>query len=106
MGFEIQQGPPTAGGTKKGAAMKRKKGGKGKGKDWSGTAGEILVMPFLSQFHMPADGSDPRSEDVMKYGLRFCLVYFTQYQLHEVFSSVMIIYLLSSELWHCSRRFY
>nr|PNR26439.1 hypothetical protein PHYPA_031014 [Physcomitrium patens] len=61
------KGPPTAGGTKKGAAMKRKKGGKGKGKDWSGTAGEILVMPFLSQFHMPADGSDPRSEDVMKY---------------------------------------
>jgi hypothetical protein len=49
--------------------MKRKKGGKGKGKDGSGTAGEILVMPFLSQFPLPADGSDPRSEEVIKYVL-------------------------------------
>ncbi len=47
--------------------MKRKKRGKGKGKDVSGTAGEILVMPFLSQFPLPADGSDPRSEVVIKY---------------------------------------
>lgn len=63
----IQQGPPTAGGTKKSAPMKRKKGAKGKGKDGSGTAGEILVMPFLSQFPLPEDGSDPRSMEVIKY---------------------------------------
>ena len=49
--------------------MKRKKGGEGKRKDGSGTAGEILVMPFLSQFSLPADGSDPRSEEVIKYVL-------------------------------------
>jgi hypothetical protein len=65
----ISQGPPTAGGTKKTAAMKRKKGGKGKGKDGAGTAGELLVMPFMSQFPLPADGADPLSEDVIKYVL-------------------------------------
>lgn len=64
MGFV--QGPPTTGGTKKAAALKRKKGGKGKCKDGQGTAGEILVMPFLSQFLPPADGGDPSSEEVVK----------------------------------------
>jgi hypothetical protein len=65
--LRIQQGPPTAGGTKKAAPVKRKKGAKGKGKEGSVTAGKILVMPFLSQFPLPDDGTDPRSKEVIKY---------------------------------------
>lgn len=61
------KGPPTAGGVKKGAAMKRKKWGKAKGKDGLGTAGEVLVMPFLSQFTLPPDGALPSSEFVANY---------------------------------------
>jgi hypothetical protein len=47
--------------------MKRKKGGKGKSKDGEATAGEILVMPFLSQFPLPPDGVQPTSELAVKY---------------------------------------
>lgn len=43
---------------KKGVVMKWKKGGKGKGKDWLGIVGEILVMLFFLQFYMLVDGSD------------------------------------------------
>ena len=63
----IVQGPPTAGGMKNVATMKRKKGGKGKSKDGEGTAGGILVMPFLSQFPLPPDGVQPTSELAVKY---------------------------------------
>jgi hypothetical protein len=76
----IIQGPPTSGGTKKAAATKRKKGGKGKGKDGQGTAGEILVMPFLSQFPVPDDGAAPSSEQVLKY------VYQLMFPIHGVSS--------------------
>ena len=68
------QGPPTAEGAKNVAAMKRKKGGKGKSKDGEGTAGEVLVMPFLSQFPLPPDGSQPDSEITIKYV--FSLIYY------------------------------
>jgi hypothetical protein len=47
--------------------MKRKKWGKAKGKDGLGTAGEVLVMPFLLQFTLPPDGALPSSEFVAKY---------------------------------------
>lgn len=61
------QGPPTGGGAKKGAAMKRKKGSKGRGKDARGTAGDLLVLPFLSQFPLPAPGTSASSDVVIKY---------------------------------------
>lgn len=61
------QGPPTAEGAKNVATMKRKKGGKVKSKDGDGTAGEVLVMPFLSQFPLPSDGIQPDSEIAIKY---------------------------------------
>lgn len=62
----IAQGPPTGQGVKNVTTMKRKKGGKGKSKDGEGTAGEALVMPFLSQFPLPADGSPPDSDVAVK----------------------------------------
>lgn len=61
------KGPPTAGGAKNVATMKRKKGGKGKNKDGEGTAGEVLVMPFLSRFPLPPDGVHPDSEITINY---------------------------------------
>lgn len=61
------QGPPTAEGPKNVATMKRKKGGKGKTTDGEGTAGEVLVMPFLSRFPLPSDGTQPDSEIAIKY---------------------------------------
>ena len=56
------QGPPTAEGTKAITTMKRKKGGRGKKSDGEGTAGEVVVMPFLSQFPLPPEGIQPDSE--------------------------------------------
>lgn len=61
------KGPPTGQGVKNVTTMKRKKGGKGKSKDGEGTAGEALVMPFLSQFPLPADGSPPDSDVAVNY---------------------------------------
>ena len=55
----LSQGPPTA--------VKRKKAGKaGKSKEAHGTVGELLVIPFLSRFHLPPDGSTVTSEPVVK----------------------------------------
>ncbi|KAG0600495.1 hypothetical protein M758_11G038800 [Ceratodon purpureus] len=61
------KGPPTAEVTKNVATMKRKKGGKGKNDDGEGTAGEVLVIPFLSQFPLPPDGIQPDSEITINY---------------------------------------
>ena len=58
----LSQGPPTAVNT-----AKRKKAGKGgKSKEAHGTVGELLVIPFLSRFHLPPDGSTVTSEPVVK----------------------------------------
>ncbi|KAL3700792.1 hypothetical protein R1sor_018814 [Riccia sorocarpa] len=61
------KGPPTTVTAKKVAAMKRKKAGKGKGKDGQGTAGELLVLPFLSQFSLPPPDTPPTSDLVINY---------------------------------------
>ncbi|KAL2650845.1 hypothetical protein R1flu_018973 [Riccia fluitans] len=61
------KGPPTTVAAKKVAAMKRKKAGKGKGKDGQGTAGELLVLPFLSQFPLPLPEMAPTSDLVINY---------------------------------------
>jgi hypothetical protein len=72
-------GPPTSGGTKKAAAIKWEKGEKGKGKNGQSTAGEIFVMPFLSQCPLPDDRAVPSSEQV-KY------VYQLMFPIHGVSS--------------------
>ncbi|CAM6082528.1 unnamed protein product [Calypogeia fissa] len=61
------KGPPTSAAAKKVAAMKRKKGGKGRGKDGQGTAGDLLVVPFLSQFPLPTAEAPSSSEVVINY---------------------------------------
>ncbi|BBN00117.1 hypothetical protein MPTK1_1g26560 [Marchantia polymorpha subsp. ruderalis] len=61
------KGPPTTVAAKKVAAMKRKKAGKGKGKDGQGTAGELLVLPFLSQFPLPPPEAASASDLVKNY---------------------------------------
>ena len=60
--FYVLQGPPTAVNT-----AKRKKAGKaGKSKEARGTVGELLVVPFLSRFHLPPEGCTVTSEPVVK----------------------------------------
>ncbi|KAJ7567515.1 hypothetical protein O6H91_02G151300 [Diphasiastrum complanatum] len=62
------KGPPTVSGGKKNAAIKRKKGSKaGLGKDDQGTAGELLVIPFLSRYALPPDGDPTTMEPLMNY---------------------------------------
>ena len=48
-------------------AKRRRVGAKGKDKDALTRAGDILVMPYLSQFPLPADGADVRSDEVLRY---------------------------------------
>ncbi|KAG6548715.1 hypothetical protein Mapa_009870 [Marchantia paleacea] len=64
------KGPPTTVAAKKVAAIKRKKAGKGKGKDGQGTAGELLVLPFLSQFPLPPPEAASASDLVTKYAFQ------------------------------------
>ena len=61
------QGPPMAGTNNKIVSTKRKKGGKnGQGRDGQGSAGELLVIPFLSKFVFPPDGSSAITDIIMK----------------------------------------
>lgn len=61
------KGPPMAGASNKIVSTKRKKGGKnGRGREGQGSAGELLVMPFLSKFAFPLDGS-ASTDIVMNY---------------------------------------
>jgi hypothetical protein len=59
--------PPTAVAVKNVDPQQQKKEAKRKNKDDQEMAGDILVMPFLSQFPLPPDGSPPTSELVINY---------------------------------------
>jgi hypothetical protein len=61
------KGPPTAVAVKNVDPQQQKKEAKRKNKDDQEMAGNILVMPFLSQFPLPPDGSSPTSELVINY---------------------------------------
>eukprot|EP01018_Ginkgo_biloba_P009463 Gb_12572 [translate_table: standard] len=64
----LSKGPPMAGTANKIASAKRKKGGKsGKGREGQGSAGELLVIPFLSKYLLPSDGSSATSDSVANY---------------------------------------
>ncbi|RLM58078.1 uncharacterized protein C2845_PM18G13230 [Panicum miliaceum] len=58
----LSKGPPVAS-----AASKRKKGDKSKGKSERSSIGELLVIPFLSKFHIPSHGEDASSRAVRNY---------------------------------------
>ena len=60
--FHVSQGPPTAVNT----AKRKKAGNASKSKEARGTVGELLVVPFLSRFHLPPDGCTLTSEPVVK----------------------------------------
>lgn len=62
------KGPPMAGTSNKIVSTKRKKGGKNRqGREGQGSAGELLVIPFLSKFIFPPDGSSASTDVVMNY---------------------------------------
>ena len=48
-------------------SKRRRVGAKGKGTDSLDRAGDSLVMPYLSQFPLPADGADLRSDEVLRF---------------------------------------
>ncbi|KAJ3681318.1 hypothetical protein LUZ60_015807 [Juncus effusus] len=57
------KGPPVVS-----AVSKRKKGEKNKGKQQSSSMGELLIIPFLSNFRIPSDGDkDVSSKSVQNY---------------------------------------
>lgn len=62
------KGPPMAGTSNKIVSTKRKKGGKNKqGREGQVSAGELLVIPFLSKFIFPPDGSSASTDVVLNY---------------------------------------
>lgn len=61
------KGPPMAGTSNKIVSTKRKKGGKSGQGLGQGSAGELLVIPFLSKFVFPPDGSSASTDVVMNY---------------------------------------
>lgn len=66
--ISTSKGPPTPAMAKNVSATKRKKAGKnGKYKEAQGTAGELLIVPFLSRFPLPPDGCSSTSEPVINY---------------------------------------
>eukprot|EP00250_Pteridium_aquilinum_P033256 c5372_g1_i1 orf=217-3513(+) len=66
--ISTSKGPPSPAVAKSVSSTKRKKAGKnGKNKEAQGTAGELLVVPFLSRFSLPPDGCPSISEPVINY---------------------------------------
>ncbi|XP_057871628.2 uncharacterized protein LOC131078011 isoform X2 [Cryptomeria japonica] len=64
----LSKGPPMSSTTNKIVATKRKKGGKStKGKGGEGSAGQLLVIPFLSKFVCPFDSSSGPTDTIMNY---------------------------------------
>ncbi|WOL03237.1 hypothetical protein Cni_G11957 [Canna indica] len=49
------------------STSKRKKGDKSKGKQQESSIGELLVIPFLSKFHMPSHADKSTSKAVLNY---------------------------------------
>ncbi|MCO5600948.1 hypothetical protein L7F22_055065 [Adiantum nelumboides] len=65
--ISTSKGPPIFVGSNDVSATKRKKAGKnGNIKDSQGTAGELLIVPFLSKFSVPTENSPLTSEPVVK----------------------------------------
>ncbi|KAH9325798.1 hypothetical protein KI387_005976, partial [Taxus chinensis] len=62
----LSKGPPMSSTTNTTVASKRKKGGKSTKVKGSQT-GQLLVMPFLSKFGFPVDGSSAITDTVMDY---------------------------------------
>lgn len=64
----LSKGPPMSGTTNQIVSTKRKKGGKvPNGKGGAGSAGELLVLPFLSKFVCPLGDSAVIADTVMNY---------------------------------------